>query len=254
MLIGAALAIATIVLQVRSGLITESDWTGHQKQWILSVALPFAVVIGIHLIWRILSTPPKLHAELQSKNNELATFKESVEDQFVSLKPCDVDIIYEQKRHFVFPTQPPTWKTGSCVLARFMNPSPVPGVPGKIAKSVAAKITYFDANGVSFQLDGRWADTTQPAALHPLASKNELLRVDFDTGATHELDVAVRFHGDSECYAVNNDGVSGMDRKLVGPTIRVEIKLVAQYVNQTFTTEFTNPADSVSLIVKKRAV
>jgi hypothetical protein len=127
-----------------------------------------------------------------------------------------------------------TQESAKCALVTFDNT----GKPRRVAKSVAAKITYLDADARSFTLDGRWADTDFPSA-DPTKSNRHLLRVDFGVGEDRVLDIAAQFG--LECFAVNDasltNNVKDPNLRLIGPTIRVTVRLLAEQVDQTFTFE-----------------
>lgn len=250
MFISAVLAIATVLLQVRFGLIALNEWQGNEKHWILSVTLPFAAVIGIHVIWRILSTPPKLHAELQSEKNELAAFKRSVEDKEVKL------VLARCNRTMTsFGSVGPSGgfqpvEEAECVSVTFANRREV-GMPGKIAEGVLAKVTYIDSSRRSFQQDGRWNKLDQPSIRDPRQSQNDLLRITFEPGDEHPLDIAAKFA--NGCFAMNNDslreGPQRSERILQGTTVHITVRLVAQYVDQSFDFELRNPVNGQMEIV-----
>lgn len=136
---------------------------------------------------------------------------------------------------FVFPTQPPTWENAECAYSIFEN-LPREGKLGKLIKNVAAKITYADFAGKAFTINGRWADTDQPAILDSRQSITHLLRVDFDVGDEHSLDIAALFS--DGCFAVNNDslkgGIKDPAKMLAGPIVKVSVQLLAEGVNQRF--------------------
>jgi hypothetical protein len=134
------------------------------------------------------------------------------------------------------------YERGSSLLLRLVNKSD--GNPGRVARDVVAKITYFDEGGETFCLQGRWAASTQPERLHRLDSKLHLLPIDFHVGLEQDLDIATKFQPDSHCYAVNNDSfpmIRHKNKRLVGPRIQVKVELTAEYVSETFTFEFANP-------------
>jgi hypothetical protein len=104
------------------------------------------------------------------------------------------------------------------------------------ATRIAAKIKYFDADGKTMTLSGRWADTDQPEPDYR-KSVNHLLRVDFYPGDEHKLDIAAQFH--DGCYAINNDSfrfdaLMMKERFLKGPTVKITIQLIGESVDQTF--------------------
>jgi len=64
-LLGAGLSIASILLQSHWRLITVEDWHEHWTRWILSIAIPYALVIVPHLIWRLGEAPWRVYQELE---------------------------------------------------------------------------------------------------------------------------------------------------------------------------------------------
>jgi hypothetical protein len=68
MLIGTALAIGTIVLQARLGLISSQDWHEHWRLWIASFAIPYGLVVVPHLLWRLAEAPWRVHQDLEQKH------------------------------------------------------------------------------------------------------------------------------------------------------------------------------------------
>jgi TIR domain len=137
--------------------------------------------------------------------------------------------------HFNFPTHPaPSFEIAECAYVIFGNP-PV-GKKGKMIRSIAAQITYADFTGKMFTSAGRWADTDQPSVLDPRQSTTHLLRVDFNVGDEHHLDIAANFK--EGCFAVNNDSLRGQvkdpAKKLTGPIVKISVQLVAEGVNQHF--------------------
>jgi hypothetical protein len=135
---------------------------------------------------------------------------------------------------FNFRTHPPSFETAECAYVTFGN-LPVRGKTGVMIRSIAAKITYADF-GRMFTLDGRWADTDQPAILDPRQSTNHLLRVDFNVGDEHHLDIAAKFA--DGVFAINNDSFRGQvkdpAKMLTGNIVKIGIQLLAEGVNQNF--------------------
>ena|ERR1700674_5817868 len=136
---------------------------------------------------------------------------------------------------FTFRSHPPSFETAECGYVTFGNP-PIAGEKVRLVRSIAAKITYADFSGNIFTLDGRWADTDQPAMLDPRQSTTHLLRVDFNVGDEHHLDIAAKFR--DACFAINNDSFRGQikdpARMLTGPLVKINIQLVAEEINQYF--------------------
>jgi hypothetical protein len=132
----------------------------------------------------------------------------------------------------------------SCAHVRFVN-IPKPGFRGVTASSVCARVTYRDSAENNCFIDGRWADTDQPSSRDPRLSRNDLLRVDFQPGATHEVDIVFKDPADAECYAINNDSFSSgtlknLQWRLTGEIVDVEVRLMAESVDQSFSFRFRN--------------
>jgi hypothetical protein len=154
---------------------------------------------------------------------------EDTPDELAFLR-CEVKPV-----QFIFRTHPPTWENAECAYVIFGN-LPIKGKHGKLMNNIAAKITYADYAAKMFTLSGRWADTDQPSVLDPRQSTTHLLRVDFNVGDEHHLDIAANFK--EGCFAVNNDSFRGQvkdpAKKLTGPIVKISIQLVAEGVNQHF--------------------
>jgi hypothetical protein len=225
--IGASIAVLNLGLQVWWRLIPLKDWEEHKWQWVISAVGPFIVVLGGHSLWRLISAPWRVHQDQEIEMETLREFQKAVNEKEIHLEPsnplCSTSITSFN------------WQSGSsgrlCLRATFIN-NRKPGVPGKIAEKVAAKITYSDQGREPFTLDGRWARTNQPAAYNPLQGKTEILRVDFHPGTQHELDIANKIPHEQFCYAVAYDDLQA--RQLFGPIVKVKIELVAEHVHQFF--------------------
>jgi len=76
---------------------------------------------------------------------------------------------------------------------RFVN-DPAGPYPSAKAVDVRATINYYRSsdNAHLLSIDGRWADSDQPSAISPLASKSHLLPITFGIGEAHSLDIAYR--------------------------------------------------------------
>lgn len=196
------------------------DWVAIEATCLAfgPLLLLYALVIFWRAAWR-------LHQKEQGKVETLEAYKESVEAKEVHLEPSN-PLCSTFMTSF-------NWGTGSsgclCLRATFTN-NRKPGIPGKIAEKVAAKITYADQGREPFTLDGRWARTNQPASYNQLQDKTEILRVDFHPGTQHELDIANKIPHEQGCYAVAYDDLRA--RQLFGPIVKVKIELVAEHVHQ----------------------
>jgi len=246
MVLGAILSVGAIGLQAFWGLIAVTDWQKHKWQWILSVTLPFLIVLVGHLLWRLLKAPFRVYRDLadtyEAELSDLRNYKKTVEDKEVHLEPnnplCSTSITNFD------------WGAGSsgglCLRATFSNNRKA-GIPGKIAEKVGAKITYIDGVNQPFTLDGRWVRTKQPAAYGPLEDKTEILRVDFYPGTQHELDIANKVPSHQQfCHAVAYDDLHA--HQLFGPIIKVKIELSAEHVYQIFECAFETSAGKLGAL------
>ena len=66
MLLGLALAVSSVFLQAHWGLITVQDWQDHWGRWILSIVVPYCLIVVPHLMWRLIQAPWKVHQELDA--------------------------------------------------------------------------------------------------------------------------------------------------------------------------------------------
>ncbi len=126
----------------------------------------------------------------------------------------------------------------------FVN-DPVGSYPSAKANDVRATIDFHRvADGVHLlSIDGRWADSDQPSAINPLASKSHLLRTTFGIGEAHSLDIAYRDAQNGRYFAWNNDNYRypffRYDHHLLnGDEFRVEIRLQGDWVDERFSFRF----------------
>lgn len=68
MMIATGLGIFSLFLQAHWSLISVQDWHEHWNLWVLSVAIPYVIVVGPHLLWRFAMAPWQVHQELESKS------------------------------------------------------------------------------------------------------------------------------------------------------------------------------------------
>lgn len=127
---------------------------------------------------------------------------------------------------------------------RFVN-DPVGPYPSAKANDVRATVNFYrikDGQHI-LAMDGRWADSSQPPALHPLASKTHLLATSFGIGEAHSLDIAYRDGATGKYYAWNNDNYSVPDFRLPqhlleGDLFRVDVRLQGDWIDNTFSFTF----------------
>jgi hypothetical protein len=200
----------------------DPDWKGITVTcWVFG---PLLFLYAVATFWR---AAWKVHQKQDSSIQELDAFKKCVEAKEVHLEPSN-PLCSTFVTNF-------NWESGSspglCLRSGFTN-NRKPGFPGKTAHRVKANITYFDGEREPFTIEGRWVRTNQPAAYSPLQDKTEILRVDFEPGTCHELDIANKMPFEPGCYAVAWNDLRA--RMLVGPIVKVKIELIAEYVCQVF--------------------
>jgi hypothetical protein len=110
-----------------------------------------------------------------------------------------------------------------------------PNIPTEqaTAKDVIAEISFYNNAGEPIPPDnllGRWGDKEQPKSyFEPI---RELAKVDFEpNGLYHELDVAMKYPEDEDCYAFGNESYFSYGWKkpsfsLKGHSFKVKIRLV----------------------------
>jgi hypothetical protein len=136
---------------------------------------------------------------------------------------------------------------------RFMN-DPGGPYPSAKANDVRATINYFrlaDSAHI-LSIDGRWAESDQPSAISPLASKSHLLPTTFGIGEAHSLDIAYRDVQTGKYFAWNNDNYRypffRYDHHLLeGDRFRVEIRLLGDWVDERFSFSFKATDDGFVL-------
>jgi hypothetical protein len=237
--IGALLVIAILVLQIHYGIIKPGEIQPNAQ----AIGWPYAALVGVFFIIHLIRAPWKLdvehngrHRDHETKIMELQAFKAEVEAKEVYLEPsnplCSVSLVSFNDG----------WGPRDCLRATFTNIRK-PGIPGKIARKVAARITYFDPDRSPFTLDGRWARTTQPAAFSQVEDKTDILRVDFYPGTQHELDIANKLPNRMYSHAVAYDDLEA--RMLIGPIVKVKIELIAEHVCQIVECAFETYGDKL---------
>jgi hypothetical protein len=121
---------------------------------------------------------------------------------------------------------------------RFEN-DPIFPSASAIAKDVRAKISFYrcDDESCVLSIDGRWAESTQPPALHPLESRTQLLGATFAIGEERSVDIAYRDKRTKRYFAWNNDNYNYdmflCPRHLLdGKRFRVEVRLRGVLVDE----------------------
>src|SRR5580698_6481524 len=67
MALGACFGVASIFLQVRWELISLQDWSTHKWQWVGSVVIPVLAVLVIHIMWRLVTAPWRVHQDQEEE-------------------------------------------------------------------------------------------------------------------------------------------------------------------------------------------
>jgi hypothetical protein len=127
---------------------------------------------------------------------------------------------------------------------RFVNKPDGP-YPSAKGIDVRATIEFYRASDDKhlLSMNGRWADSDQPSALNPLASKASLLATSFGIGEAHYLDIAYLDGQNGKCYAWNNENYNYPffrcdTHELPNDQIRAEIRLLGEWVDEKFSIEF----------------
>ena len=100
------------------------------------------------------------------------------------------------------------------------------------ATGVWAKVKYFCGNNEIVVVYGRWGSERQPASISRYNSLSELYSISLPaTGIPKELDIALKYKEDEDCYAVANESFrestdGRVERfRLNGSEFRVEVIL-----------------------------
>lgn len=112
--------------------------------------------------------------------------------------------------------------------------------------NVTAKIDFYNNDGPKprylCHLYGRWADGSYPS---PTTPKAEITPTTFPIGFTRELDICLKFPGDSDCYGINNESFEIGDLRLpqyqlAGRNILAQVTLHGPFVDKRFHLRFKN--------------
>ena len=105
---------------------------------------------------------------------------------------------------------------------------------GSVAQDVAALVTFFEMDGLTqlVEIEGRWASEKQAPEMDRIGLSKEGRTVHMPAnGDDHfPLDIAMKFDGEPECYAYNDEnGKSGSMRlakhRLVGTDFNVRVRV-----------------------------
>ena len=118
-----------------------------------------------------------------------------------------------------------------------------------------ASITFFtqDGNTPLLEMEGRWAETDQPSVRDWRESKTDLLQIEFGIGAVRHLGIGFHDPKTQGFVAFNNDNYSYVDAKkpehiLTGENFRVEIRVRGPWIDETFTSFFSNTANGLEIV------
>jgi hypothetical protein len=116
--------------------------------------------------------------------------------------------------------------------------------PRSIAQAALARVRFYDLNNrLLLDMQGRWADSTQPSVRNFRESITDLLRMDFGINEEHSLDIVFR-DTDGRFVAWNNDNYNYPDMRkpehvLIGDAFAVEVQLSAAWVDETYRFQFS---------------
>jgi len=126
------------------------------------------------------------------------------------------------------------------LAVEFIN-EPAGPYPSARANDVRASISYYRISESEpfLIIDGRWAESDQPSAVNPLASKSHLLAIAFGIGQKNNLDIAYRAPQTGEYFAWNNDNYAHKDflypeHLLQGDAFKIEVRLRGEWVDERF--------------------
>jgi hypothetical protein len=134
--------------------------------------------------------------------------------------------------------------------------SPIAPTTEAAATGVRADLAFYTSKGERlFRLDGRWADSPQPAERDRAQDiVTTLLAVDFPIGQTRPLDIAFKAPRDA-CYAVNNDNFApGVldprlpQRRLPEGNIVTKVRVRGVQVDCSINLTFINDAEQLRIV------
>ena len=245
---GAALLVYSILTTVRDTLPAEMQEKYqlniflHHWSWQTWIAV-FSVgnfLIVLHGAWLAIKKRDRDNANLKAQIETVEKAKPRI--RLRSQNPIQIKKVWQKWGNQTFTDVP-------FLNMWFENDPPVSNQTA-IANDVRAKISYFRCPGNEhiLSIDGRWADSSQPPALNPLASWTPLLPVTFGISETHELDIAYRASQTGQAYAWNNDnyrheGYLRQENLLGTGKFRVEVRLRGVSVDELFSFTFETAED-----------
>lgn len=259
-MIGALLAGAILILQIHYGAIKQAEIKGNE--W--AIAWPYiglvACLFALHWIrapWKLDQGHHVTHKQHRERIVELENYKKKVEETDVCLVlvGCrtevvgQIELIENQRSTAVYRPL----ENLESVRVIFGNPKKS-DMPGKVAERVLAKVEFTNPNS-TFEIEGRWTQSGQPATRGFLQPTLDLLRTTFEPGDERHLDIAAKCS--DGLFAYNNDSQFGLqrkDRQLIGESVHVKVTLVARHVNNlVFEFKLKNPiSGALELIPMQR--
>ena len=261
----ASVAILGIGFLIHSRLFGYNAALDEIRSWVSFVLIGTGAFSIALFFYNVIRAPYRLAVETEHRTSEREKKAAEIEAYLESLKKgrpllkiapagCCVDTrqfnqhlpagVYNSQG---LPNPVPITITfaASCLHVRIIN-NPDFSTPEAAARKVSAVIRFYDEQGKElFFIDGRWAESDQPATRPWGVSTIDLLSMDFGIGQTRELDVAFKDSEDVECYGINNDsfrtvGLKYPRFKLEGRIFTAEIRLRGEWIDQTFKVRFRN--------------
>jgi len=137
------------------------------------------------------------------------------------------------------------------LVVSFTNEAQIP-MDSAVARDVIARINFFNCEVeqnpiLALSTYARWASNPQPSQLLSHQTNREILATDIRIGETVELDIAVRYLDEDECFAVDNNSYyfslknpSLALGSLAGNLFLAKVELNGVGVKETFTFKFRN--------------
>jgi hypothetical protein len=126
-----------------------------------------------------------------------------------------------------------------CFAHVIVKNDPETPAPTAVA-TVLAEITYQDESGSELlDVRGRWGDTDQPVNRPPTQSTVDLQTVEIGIGMSRELNLAMKYPGDAECYGFSNTTYLVPDwrfpeYRLSGSRFKITVRLRGPYIDTAF--------------------
>jgi len=70
-LVGAVMNLLSLAASAYLGLIPKDDWGKHRLFFILAIVAPYAVIFGLHIVWRLFRAAVVIHVEEDKERGEL---------------------------------------------------------------------------------------------------------------------------------------------------------------------------------------